>query len=114
MDDSKFDPLAARAADLLAMEPAFVGNIRLYPASDGGRTSSIRPGWGCPCKEFQDAENAWDAWPVLDRPLAPGEARLGVPFVTLTREGAKALASRDQLYLWEGRLIGEVHITSRN
>lgn len=107
------DPLEQRAANLRRMTPGVIADLRLYPTADGGKQIAARPGWGCPCMISQKRPlSGYDAWPVLDEPLQPGEKRAGVPFVFLSPEGAEAIRKAGHFFLWEGRFIGEAAVVN--
>jgi hypothetical protein len=67
-------------------------------------------GYGCPCSIDRDVQEAWDGYPLVDRPMMPGEERR-VGFIFMSgREAVKALSAAERFYLWEGKLIGEARI----
>ena len=48
---------------------------------------------------------------VGEKPLRPGERRrLSIEFPTCPEEGLHALRSAGKLYLWEGRVVGEISL----
>lgn len=90
-----------------------MADVRLYRADEGGRRSTVFPGWGCPC--IVSSEPPWtgrDGWPLLGgQSFAPGdERRLG--FVFLSADAPQALRDAGRFYLWEGRIIGEATVVS--
>ncbi len=105
-----FDALKTRAEALQQMCPHLVADVYLYPTADGGKKLTVHPGWGCPCSCSKSLDAAYDGWPLLDAPLAPGERRrLG--FVFLSGEDAACILRRaGTFYLWEGRFIGEATV----
>lgn len=99
------EPWQTRAPDLIA-------EVLIYLTEDGGRSTAIQPGYGCPCfTEKQTRDGGWDARLQLgDRALEPG-IRLQVGFVFLSSEGAEIMRRARKFYLWEGRFIGEASVT---
>ena len=97
-----------RAEQLRKMAPQLIADVTLYPTQSAGRKYAILPGWGCPCMISKSHPLVgYDAWPVLDAPLNPGDGRR-VGFVFLSGdETAQILREAGRFYLWEGRFIGE-------
>lgn len=96
------DQLRGASAQLTA-------DLILYPSSEGGRTLTALPGWGCPCAISKSQPIvAYDEWPLLgDTTLEPG-ARRRLGFVFLSgEEAAQIMIKAGKFYLWEGRFIGE-------
>lgn len=104
---------ATRAEALRAMSPQLIADVTLYPTAEGGKTLAAQPGWGCPCAVSKSSPLiCWDAWPLLEEPLAPGDRRR-VGFVFLSgEEAADILRKAGRFYLWEGRFIGEAVVVS--
>ncbi len=103
--------LTKRAADLRKIKHSFLADVTLYSTDQGGKNLPAYPGWGCPCIASTDKQIAgWDAWPVLEKPILPGDKRKNVPFVFLSEEGAEAIGKLESFYLWEGKVIGEASI----
>jgi hypothetical protein len=104
-------PPKTRAEALLNMTPQLVADVWLYPTIDGGKKLTAQPGWGCPCSSEKSRNSVfYDAWPLLNEPLAPGDRRR-VGFVFLSGEEAAAVLRRaGTFYLWEGRFIGEATV----
>ncbi len=106
-----FGGLKTRAEALRLKSPELVADVYLYPTADGGKKLTVQPGWGCPCSCSKSTdEGLYDAWPLLDAPLAPGERRrLGFVFLS-GEEAAVSLRRAGTFYLWEGRFIGEATV----
>ena len=104
-------PGKTRAEALREKPPELVADVYLYPTSEGGKRRSVELGWGCPCSVEKSTDiPAWDGWPLLDSPLAPGDRRR-VGFVFLCGdEAATVLAKAGKFYLWEGHFIGEATV----
>jgi hypothetical protein len=96
------------AEALRAMPPQLVADVTLYPTAEGGKTLAVPPGWGCPCAVSKAAPLiGYDAWPILEEPLAPGgQRRLGFVFLS-GEKAADVFRKAGIFYLWEGRFIGE-------
>lgn len=105
-----------RAEALKRMSPLLVADVYLYPAIDGGKKVTRRPGWGCPCSCSKSADAVfYDGWPVLETPFSPGERRrLGFVFLhgknISSEDIAAILRQAGTFYLWEGRFIGEATV----
>ena len=97
----------SRADAIREMQPQLYADVRLYPASEGGREIDALLGWSCLCSPNNDQPSGFGGWPLLgDDPLEPeSERRLG--FVFLSDDAAPALRALGKFYLWEGRFIGE-------
>src|SRR5215471_16333251 len=97
-----------RADQLRTMSPQLVADVVMYPTGDGGRKFVAQPGWGCPCMVSKSQPlTGWDAWPLLDRPLAPGDSRR-VGFVFLSgEEAAQIFRQAGKFYLWEVKFVAE-------
>lgn len=90
--------------------PELIVDLRLYSTDDGGKRLPLVLGYGCPCSIERDAQEAWDGYPLVDRPMMPGEERR-VGFIFMSgREAVEALSAAECFYLWEGKLIGEARI----
>ncbi|SMF80351.1 hypothetical protein SAMN06265365_10928 [Tistlia consotensis] len=102
------DGIAARAKAIDARTPELTVDLWLCATVDGGRTTPVAPGWGCPCRAEGPGASFWDGFPILgERAMAPGERRR-VGFVFLSGEpAAAALRGAGRFLLWEGRVIGE-------
>lgn len=102
--------LVDRAEFLRSARPHLVADVTLYRSDEGGRSTPILPGWGCPCRPTEN-QPAWDGWPLLgDQPLDPGEKRrLGFYFVS-GEEAAETMRRRGSFLLWEGHVIGEASV----
>ena len=58
-------------------------------------------------KKLAANQAGWDAWPLLEEPLEPGDRRrLGLVFLS-GEETADVFRRTGRFYLWEGRFIGE-------
>lgn len=113
MTNEEPDPLEQRAASLKRVTPQLVADVSLYTTAEGGKSQPARPGWGCPCAISRERPiSAYDAWPVLDTPMQPGERRDRVPFFFLFPEGAEAIRQAGHFYLWEGRFVGEATVVT--
>jgi hypothetical protein len=105
-----------RAEALGQMSPHLVADVHLYPTGEGGKESTVQPGWGCPCSCSKSADAVfYDGWPLLDASFAPGERRrLGFVFLHgkyISSENIAAILRRaGTFYLWEGNCIGETTI----
>ncbi len=100
-----------RADALREKSPQLVADVLFYPTEEGGKRLTAQPGWGCPCSCSKSTDAVfYDAWPLLEKPLSPGESRrLG--FVFLSGEEAAAVFRRaGKFYLWEGHFIGEATV----
>jgi len=107
-------PLSKQASDLSGMRPGLLATVTLYSPEDGGRQSPAYPGWGCPCvAEDKQPLHGWDAWPILETAISPGETRANVPFVFLTEEGQESISKLEKFFLWEGKVIGEAVVVHR-
>jgi hypothetical protein len=98
---------------LRTMPPQLIADVTLYPTTQGGKKLVAQPGWGCPCTVTKSPPLiSYDAWPLLEEPLAPGDhRRLG--FVFLSGEQAAGVFRKGGIfYLWEGRFIGEAVVVS--
>jgi hypothetical protein len=99
-----------RAKWLRNKTPQLVADLRLYSIEENGRKSPVPPGVGFPCV-ISKAEPlvGYDAWPVLNGPMSPGEERrLG--FYFFVSEHAEIVRSAGKFYLWEGRFVGEAKV----
>jgi hypothetical protein len=99
---------STRAEQLRAMSPQLTADVTLYPTDQGGRKYVAQLGWGCPCTSSKSQPLiGWDAWPLLEEPLAPGDRRrLGFVFLS-GEEAAEIFRKAGKFYLWEGGFIGE-------
>ena len=100
--------------DLLrATKPQLVVDLLLYPTERGGKTRPISLGWGSPCTVQKEQGSGWvgyDGWPLLDRPMSPGETRrVGYLFLS-GQQAVDYLRKADKFYIWEGRIVGEATI----
>ncbi|MEC7291390.1 MAG: hypothetical protein VXW22_15005, partial [Pseudomonadota bacterium] len=79
----------SRAAKINAKTPDLVAEVTLYPSSESGRSSVLKPGYGCPCFVQKNTEQpGWDAWMQLGKSeFTPGETRT-VGFCFLSGEKA--------------------------
>jgi hypothetical protein len=104
--------LVHRAEFLRSASPHLVAEVTLYGPEQGGRSTPILPGWGCPCQISKD-QPAWDGWPLLgDQPLHPGEKRhLGFYFLS-GDQAADAMRESGRFFLWEGHVIGEAFVVT--
>lgn len=105
----------SRAAKINAKTPDLVAEVTLYPSSESGRSSALKPGHGCPCFGQKNTEQpGWDAWMQLgELELAPGETRT-VGFCFLSGEkAAKEMRKAGTFYLWEMGFIGEARIVAQ-
>ena len=104
--------MSTRAEWLSKVTPHLIADVVLYPAESGGRQHDAFPGWGCPCMVSQSEPlTGYDAWPILDAPLKPGDSRrLG--FVFAVGELAQTIREAGKFYLWEGHFIGEAVVVS--
>lgn len=102
-----------RAEALLAMPPQLIADVTLYPTAEGGKKLAAQPGWGCPCAVSKSPPLiGYDAWPLLEEPLAPGDRRrLGFVFL-FGEEAAHVFRKAGIFYLWEGRFVGEAVVVS--
>lgn len=90
--------------------PDLTADLYLYPTEAGGRRGPIGFGWGCPCSNDESLGEGWDAYPLLQSEMMPGERRrLGFVFLS-GAEAVASLSSRERFYLWEGRFIAEAEI----
>ena len=104
--------LESRAAKINSETPDLVAEVKLYPSSESGRVSALKPGYGCPCFGQKNTEQpGWDAWMQLgESEFAPGETRR-VGFCFLSGEkAAEELRKAGRFYLWELGFIGEARI----
>jgi len=104
--------LGSRAKAVNAMRSELIAVVTLYSTSDGGRRSSILPGFGCPCFKSKDLSiPAWDGWPQLQGfEMSPGETRT-LGFVFLSGEiAAREFIDTGVFYLWDGKIIGEAKV----
>jgi|GEM_PF-958475 len=105
--------LAEKAKRLANARPELIVDLKIYPTAQGGRVSPIEPGWGSPCTVQSERGSGWigyDGWPLLDKPMVPGEARR-VGYVFLSgKEAADHLRSAGKFYILEGGIIGEAAI----
>jgi len=94
--------------------PQLTADVTFYPTSSGGKKLAAAPGWGCPCCCSKSLPvNGWDGWPLLVRPLAPGDQRR-LEFVFLSGEEAVTeLRKAGKFYLWDGSFIGEAVIVEQ-
>ena len=102
-----------RADQLRRMKPQLVADVRLYRTNEGGRRSTVLPGWGCPCMVSNEPPSIGrDGWPLLgEQSLEPGdERRLG--FVFLSPDTPDILRDAGRFYLWEGGIVGEATVVS--
>jgi hypothetical protein len=101
----------SRAEQLRVMSPQLVADVTMYATDQGGRNYVAQPGWGCPCMISKSQPlTGWDAWPLLDSPIGPGERRrLGFVFLS-GEEAAKIFRQAGFFYLWEGGFIGEAAV----
>lgn len=104
-----------RAYSLENMSPQLVADVWFYPTDKGGKTKAARAGWGCPCM-LQDRPPfgpGWDCRLLLgDQVAVPGgNYRLG--FVFLSEEASSTLLSAGKFYLWEGRVVGEATVVTK-
>jgi hypothetical protein len=108
-----FGAFKTRAEALRSKSPQLVADVVLYPTAEGGKKLTVQPGWGCPCSCSKSKDAVfYDAWPLLDEPLSPGERRrLGFVFLG-GEEAAGVLRRAGKFYLWEGRFIGEANVVS--
>jgi hypothetical protein len=107
----KMNPYGSRAADLKNFAAHISTNLRLYSAAEGGRTSPILPGFGCPAMLSKGLPLiGFDCWPMLgDEPLHPGETRQ-VGFFFLIPDSAEKVRGAGRFFLWEGKFIGEAEV----
>ncbi len=95
-----------RAIALAKMTPHLMADVTLLSTSEGGKTKTALPGWGCPCMIDLVEKIAYDAHPTLDSPFAPGESRrVGMVFL-MGEEAARLMRNARRSYLWEGKVIG--------
>jgi hypothetical protein len=102
-----------RAEALRTMSPHLIADVTMYPTPNGGKKLVAQPGWGCPCTVSQSSQpNGYDAWPLLEEPLAPGDRRrLGFVFLS-GEEAADIFRKAGIFYLWEGRFVGGTVVVS--
>ena len=95
------------------MPPQLIADVTLCPTAKGGKEFAVRPGWGCPCAVSKSTPLiGYDAWPLLDEPLAPGgHRRVGFVFFA-GEEAADVFRKAGIFYLWEGRFVGEAVVVS--
>ena len=90
------------------MAPQFVADVTLYPTNEGRKKLTVHLGWGCPCFVSKSRlPNGYDAWPLLEESMAPGDRRrLGFVFLS-GEEAADVFRKAGTFYLWELGFIGE-------
>jgi len=88
-----------------------IADVRLYAASEGGKTNEIRKGYRCPCAATNVSPAMMHSAELLigEEPLNPGELRR-VGFVFVTSEGAAAMRRAGTFYIWDGGFIGEAAV----
>lgn len=85
-----------------------VAAVRLYSPEEGGRSEPILPGFRCLCMASQFRPLVgYEVYPLLMRPLAPGETRrIGLSLLS-PDDAIPAFTAAGRFYLWDGRFIGE-------
>lgn len=104
--------LESRAAIINSKTPDLVAEVKLYPTSESGRRSALKPGYGCPCFSQKNLGQAgWDAWMQLGTSeFIPGETRtLGFCFLS-GEKAATEMRKVGTFYLWEMGFIGEAKV----
>ena|SRR5579872_3328643 len=105
--------MSSRSDWLRTQSPQLIADVVMYPTDGGGRKSIAYLGWGCPCTvSTSQPLIGWDAWPLLDGPLAPGDRRrIGFVF-SVGEEAAQIFKEARKFYLWEGKFIGEAVVVA--
>jgi hypothetical protein len=101
----------SRTEAIRSKRPELFGKLRFFTAENGGPQLRKTLGWGCPAfvRLDQHKPPGWDCHPKFSEiGLGAGEeAEIGFVFLS-GEKAARCFIEAGQMFLWEGRFIGEV------
>ncbi|KQT50237.1 hypothetical protein ASG47_19800 [Devosia sp. Leaf420] len=94
-------------------KPDIFADLSLYFPEFGGRAKPLTSDFRVPCKVSRTATNAWDVRMYFDGgPIYAGETRR-VGLLFLTSEGEQAIRKAGKFFIWEGRIVGEATVCTK-